>query len=83
VCSGISLSDVDVSAKLSLQLLSWDQYKYGWITWLNLLSLSSSVVKSYLLEMDGRSGHLLSCFIEYITSLDPLSRKLNELTMSG
>lgn len=33
--------------------------------------------------MDGRDNHSLSCFIQYITSLDLLSRKWNELTMSG
>lgn len=32
--------------------------------------------------MDGRDNHSLSCFIQYITSLDLLSRKWNELTMS-
>lgn len=60
----------------------WAQVQLDQI-YLTPLSPCFSEVKLYLLEMDWRDSHSLSCFIEYITSLDLLSRKWNELTMSG
>lgn len=71
-----SLTDVDVSAVHSLQLLSLDELRYRGIRLSHLLSLPlPQRGKSHLLEMDWRDSPSLSCFIEYITSLDVLSGK--------
>lgn len=75
---------VDASAVHPLQLLSLDELRYSGIRSSHLLSLPlPRREKSYLLEMDWRDSLSLSCFIEYITSLDLLSGKWNELTVSG
>jgi len=60
----------------------WAQAQFDQIE-LPPLSPRSAEVKWCLVEMDWRDSHSLSCFTEYITSLDLLSRKSNELTVSG